>query len=152
VRIDDELMVAALVAVNAVGDVLDESGEIMAGLRSAPDSAVFTGMLPALKTIARMPRLPARENTIIGVVATNARFNKEQINKIAQMANAGVARAVKPAHTMFDGDTMFALATGEIEANVSVVGAFAAEAVSEAIRNGVRAATSLGDVRAIRDL
>ena len=68
------------------------------------------------------------------------------------MANAGVARAVNPTHTPFDGDTMFALATGDIPANVTTIGAYAAEAVAQAIRNAVRAATSLHDVVALRDL
>ena len=152
VRLDDELLVAALVVVNAVGDVIDQDGTVLAGLRTAPDSREFVGMLDALKAIARQPEPPARENTVIGVVATNARLNKDQVNKVAQMASAGLARAVKPAHTMFDGDTIFALATGPIEANVSVIGAYAAEVVSEAIRNGVREATTLADVRALRDL
>ena len=76
--------------------------------------------------------------TVIGVVATNARLDKEQINKVAQMAHDGLARAIRPAHTMFDGDTIFALATGEVVADVNLVGAFAAEVTAEAIR---RAAT-----------
>jgi L-aminopeptidase/D-esterase-like protein len=121
----------------------------MAGLRESPESDRFVGMLEALKAAARLPERPQRENTVIGVVATNAKMTKEEINKVAQMANAGIAQAVRPAHTMYDGDTMFAVSTGEIPANVTVIGAFAAEAVAQAIRNGVRAATTLHDVRAI---
>lgn len=150
--LDDELVVAALVAVNAVGDVLREDGRILAGVRAAADSSEFTGMLNALRDLARVTNSPGRDNTVIGVVATNARLTKEQTNKLAQMANTGVARTINPAHTMYDGDTMFALATGQIDANVSVVGAFAAEAVAQAIRNAVLEATSLYDVRALRDL
>lgn len=149
VWIDDALVVAALVVVNAVGDVIDEQGQIIAGLREAPDSDRFVGMLEALRAVARLRERPNRENTVIGVVATNAQLTKEEANKVAQMANSGVAQAVRPAHTMYDGDTMFALATGEIAANVTVIGAFAAEAVAQAIRNAVRAATTLHDVRAI---
>lgn len=149
VRLDDDLMVAALVAVNAVGDVLDEQGQILAGLREGPDSDQFTGMLNALREMARVPAKPGRENTVIGVVATNARLTKDEVNKVAQMGNSGIARAINPAHTMMDGDTMFAVATGEIPANVTVIGAFAAQAVAQAIRNAVREATSLADVRAI---
>ena len=85
---------------------------------------------------------------MIGVVATNARLSKVQANKVAQMAHDGLARAVRPAHTMYDGDTIFALATGEIDADVNLIGAYAAEVTAAAIRNGVRAATSLGGVRA----
>ena len=151
IEIDEELRVAALVVVNAVGDVLDERGQILAGLRAAPDSREFVGMLNAFQNIARVTQPPGRENTVIGVVATNAQLTKEQTNKVAQMANAGLARAVNPAHTMFDGDTLFALATGDIPANVNTIGAFAAEAVSQAIRNAVREATSLHDVLALRD-
>jgi len=152
IQIDDELRVAALVAVNAVGDVIDQDGHILAGLRAEPDSAEFLGVLDMFRGMARTVTPPRRENTVIGVVATNARLSKDQVNKMAQMANAGVARAVVPTHTMYDGDTLFALATGEIEANVTVVGAFAAEAMAQAIRNGVREATSLADVPALRDL
>jgi L-aminopeptidase/D-esterase-like protein len=152
VQIDDELVVAALVAVNAVGDVLDEQGNILAGLRETPESNQFTGMLNALRGLARAARpVNPRENTVIGVVATNGRLNKEEVNRLAQMADDGIARAVNPSHTLFDGDTMFALATGQIAANVNVVGAYGAEAVTQAIRNAVRMATTLFDVRAIND-
>jgi len=78
------------------------------------------------------------------VVATNARLTREQTNKVAQMAQDGLARAVRPAHTLFDGDTIFALATGGAgEANASVIGAFAAEVMAQAIRRAVLAATPL---------
>lgn len=88
-------------------------------------------------------------NTVIGVVATNALLTKEEANKVAQMAHDGLARAVRPAHTLHDGDTIFALATGTAgRANVSAIGAFAAEAASEAIRRAVRAATPLAGLRA----
>ena len=150
-QIDDELIVAALVAVNAVGDILDEHGQIMAGVRLSPESNEFVSMLDLMRTFSRQQRPDRRENTVIGVVATNARLTKPQVNKVAQMAQDGVARAVNPAHTMYDGDTIFALATGQITANTSVVGAYAAQAVAQAIRNGVRAATSLSGVRAIND-
>ncbi len=152
VYIDDELVVAALVAVNAVGDITDEHGQIIAGLRSAPDSDEFAGIMPLYRQMARMPMTEtSRSNTVIGVVATNARLNKEEVNKVAQMAHDGLARAVNPAHTMYDGDTIFGLATGEIPANVNVIGAYAAEVMAQAIRNGVRYATSLAGIRAIND-
>lgn len=104
------------------------------------------GMLNVFRMMP-LPPTPA-QNTVIGVVATNARLTKEETNKVTQMAHDGLARAVRPAHTMYDGDTLFALATGEVVADVNVVGAFGAEVVAEAIRNGVRAATTLADVRA----
>lgn len=154
VDVGDGLIVAALVAVNAVGDVLDENGHILAGLRQPPDGKTFVGMLNAMRTMARMvePRAGGgADNTVIGVVATNAKLSKEQVNKVAQMAHDGLARAINPAHTMFDGDTLFALATGQIPADASAVGAFAAEVTAQAIRNAVRAATTLAGVRALRD-
>ncbi len=145
VDLGDGLIVAALMAVNAVGDVVDETGQIIAGLR-LPDGG-FAGVLNALRLLPRP--LPTRdaENTVIGVVATNARLTKTEANKVAQMAHDGLARAVRPAHTMYDGDTIFALATGDIRADVNLIGAYAAEVTAAAIRSGVRAATALGSVR-----
>ena len=82
------------------------------------------------------------QNTVIGVVATNAQLTKEEVNKVAQMAQDGIARTIRPAHTMFDGDTIFALSTGKKPGNVNVVGAFAAEMTANAILSAVRQATS----------
>lgn len=147
VDLGEGLYVAALMAVNAFGDVVDETGVVIAGLRSMDGSPGYAGMLSLMRNMAHMP-MPGSGNTVIGVVATNAKLTKEQANKVAQMAHDGLAQAVRPAHTLFDGDTIFALATGQIPANVNVVGAFAAEVVAQAIRNGVRAATSLAGVRA----
>jgi L-aminopeptidase/D-esterase-like protein len=89
--------------------------------------------------------------TVIGVVATNARLNKEQVNKVAQMAQDGLARTVCPAHTMLDGDTVFALATGEMDADVNLVGACAAETFAQAILRAVRAARPAGGLPAYGD-
>jgi L-aminopeptidase/D-esterase-like protein len=150
-RFDDGLIVAALVAVNAFGNVLDEHGQVMAGLRN-PEGTGFVDVIEAIRLWRRPPEpTSATSNTVIGVVATNARLTKDHANKVAQMAQNGVALAVRPAHTMFDGDTLFSLATGEVEADVSVVGAYAADVVAMAIRNGVRSATSLAGVRAWND-
>lgn len=153
VELVDGLVVAALCAVNCVGDVVDESGEIIAGLRQPPDGNTFQGMMNVMKNIAHMEAPPPRSdsNTIIGVVATNAKLNKEQVNKVAQMAHDGLAQAVRPAHTMWDGDTLFALATGEKPANVTAIGAYAAEMVAQAIRSAACAAVTLGGVRSLKD-
>jgi L-aminopeptidase/D-esterase-like protein len=153
IELSDGLIVAALVAVNCVGDVVDEEGKIIAGLRTPPDGNTFTGILNVFKTIAHMEAPPPRadSNTVIGVVATNAKLNKEQANKVAQMAHDGLAQAIRPAHTMWDGDTLFALATGEKTANVTAIGAYAAEMVAQAIRNAARAATTLAGVRSLND-
>ncbi len=133
------LRVAALMAVNAFGDVVDEAGHVIAGLRPPP-VADFHDTLGFLcrHGFGELP-WPAGA-TVIGVVATNARLTKEQVNKVAQMAHDGLARAVRPAHTMFDGDTIFAVATGAVSASATLVGALAAEATAEAIRRGARVA------------
>jgi len=147
-------VVGAIVAVNCFGDVVDPAGGgIIAGARAADGdlhppgtSAYFADTLAVMKSLAGQPILrfaTQRENTVIGVVATNALLSKEEANKIAQMAHDGLARAIRPAHTMLDGDTLFALATGEMPVDVNIVGAFAAEVVARAILNGVRAARPL---------
>jgi L-aminopeptidase/D-esterase-like protein len=127
------LVVAALIAVNPFGDVVDEAGRILAGTRTLDGR--FADTLAVMRGASRSG-IDDPGATVIGVVATNARLDKEQINKVAQMAHDGLARAIRPAHTMFDGDTIFALATNEVVADVNVVGAFAAEITAEAIRRG----------------
>lgn len=154
IALDGRIQVAALVAVNAVGDVVDETGRILAGTRQPPQGQTFAGALNILRGMAALPPYPAGagSNTVIGVVATNAALTKEETNKVAQMAHDGLARAVRPSHTMLDGDTIFALASGTGgPANVSVIGAFAAEAVAEAIRRAVLAATPLAGLPAGRE-
>lgn len=144
----DRLIVGALFAVNAMGDVMGEDGTILAGTRLLPDGAQFVNAMQFLPAMARMTS-GGRTNTVIGVVATNAQLTKEEANKVAQMAQDGLARAVRPAHTMFDGDTIFALGTGSAgPANVSVIGAFAAEVTAQAIRRAVQAATPLAGLPA----
>jgi L-aminopeptidase/D-esterase-like protein len=140
------LVIGALVAVNAFGDVIDPaSGAIIAGARRPPKGDAYADTLAAMRTMIgkTIARIAAR-NTVIGVVATNARLTKEEANKVAQMAHNGLARTIRPAHTAFDGDTIFALATGKKRASASLIGAYAAEVVAEAVVDGVRSATSLG--------
>ncbi len=151
IALPNGLIVAAMMAVNAVGNVIDVDGRIIAGLQSA-DGSGFDSVLETIVDLMRdASAVDANESTVIGVVASNGALNKAQATKVAQMAHDGVARAVNPAHTMFDGDTIFALATGEVAADATVVGAYAAEAVAEAIRRAVQSATSLGGVRAIAE-
>jgi len=135
------LVVGAIVVVNAFGDVVDpHTGQILAGARPlggegwADTLATMKGLVG--KTVLRFA---GRGHTVIGVVATNARLTKEGANKVAQMAHNGLARAIRPAHTMLDGDTLFALATGKKAADVNLVGAYAAEVVAEAIVRAVKA-------------
>jgi L-aminopeptidase/D-esterase-like protein len=140
------LIVGALVAVNAFGDVVDPAtGEILAGARALTGGG-YAGTLATMKGLVgkTILRFAGGSNTVIGVLVTNARLSKEEANKAAQMAQDGVARAVRPAHTMFDGDTLFALATGQKRADVNLVGAYGAEMVAQAIVRAVRAAQQAG--------
>ncbi|MEO0562625.1 MAG: P1 family peptidase [Chloroflexota bacterium] len=143
IQVGDGLIVTAMVAVNAIGDILDENGAILTGVRNPAGGYLRT--LDLMRNMAENPP-PPTQNTVIGIVATNAKLNKEQANKIAQMAHNGLARAVNPAHTMYDGDTIFTMATGEIDADVNVVGAFGAEVMADAIRDAVRSASDLANV------
>lgn len=148
------LVVGAIAAVNAFGDVIDpQTGQIIAGARSL-DGTGFADTLAVMRSLVSKTILEfaGTRDTIIGVVATNARLNKEETNKVAQMAHDGLARAVRPAHTMFDGDTLFALTTGSIEADVNTVGAYAAEVVAEAIVRAIKTAEGVAGLPAWRDL
>lgn len=151
VALESGLVVGAVVVVNAVGDVIDPStGEVVAGAR-ADDG----GFADARRIIREGPTsTPPRQNTTIGVVATNARLTQSQATKVAQMAQDGLARAIVPSHTPGDGDTIFALATGRLESGFDTgqVGALAAEVVTEAILRAVRAATGLPGLPAATDL
>ncbi len=146
------LVVGALVAVNAFGDVIDpSSGRIVAGARPLRGQG-FADTLQVMRSLVGKAIMRFAGHTVLGVVATNARLNKEEVNKVAQMAHDGLARTVKPAHTMFDGDIIFALATGGKRGDLNLVGAYAAEAVSTAILCAVRSAESAGGLPACRDL
>ncbi len=149
----DGLAVSAIVAVNAVGDIIDPlTGQVVAGARN-PD-----GTLADMRTLLRggsnltPPRVG--ENTTIAVVATNARLTKAQASRMASMADDGLARAIYPSHTIGDGDTVFALATGTWTGapNLTVVGALAAEVLAEAIVRAATQAAGLGGLPAARDL
>ncbi len=148
----DTLIVGAIVAVNAVGDVINPStGAVVAGVRT-PDGK---GLADARKLLRLSGTKPVRagQNTTIGVVATNARLTKVQATKVAQMAHDGLARAIYPSHTMGDGDAIFALATGAIDnTEVSRIGALAAEAMAEAIVRAAQQATGIPGYPAARDV
>jgi L-aminopeptidase/D-esterase-like protein len=152
IDLDGGLKVGALVAVNAIGDVVDpQTGSILAGARK-PNSDTFINTLAVMKRLPRDAAPPPSSNTVIGVVATNAHLTKEETNKMAQMAQNGIARTVRPAHLMLDGDTLFALATGDERADVNLVGAYAGEVVAEAVVRAVKAAEGAGGLPAWRDL
>jgi len=136
------IVIGALVAVNAIGDVMNPNdGKKIAGLRSG-------GTLQWMKK--NRADSAVQSNTVIGVVATDATLTKAGATKVAQMAQDGLARVIRPAHTMLDGDTNFALATGEKQADVSMVGAFAAEVMAEAILRAVKMASSAGGLPGFR--
>ncbi len=155
ITLPNGLVVAALVAVNAVGDIIDPAtGAVVAGVRT-PDGK----SLADARKLLRSPQSSAGAaspgaNTTIAVVATNARLTKVQASRVALMADDGLARAINPAHTPADGDTVFALATGrwQGQADVTTVGALAAEALSEAIVRAATQATGSGGLPSARDL
>jgi len=151
IRREDGLIVGALIAVNALGDVIDPStGRVIAGVRTEDGR----GLADARVLVRESGASPTSSNTVIGVVATNASLTKAQATKVAQMAHDGLARAISPAHTPWDGDTIFALSTGRggADADVLEIGALAAEAVTEAILRAVRAAEGLSDLPSANDL
>lgn len=141
---DTGIVVGALVAVNAVGDVVNpQTGKIVAGARNE-DGKGYRDSMQAMMNGYRVV-VPPAANTTIGVVATNAPFTKTQMTKIAQMAHDGYARAINPVHTMGDGDTIFAMSTGttNVKADVTAIGAIGAVVMSRAIVRAVMMATSL---------
>jgi len=155
ITLPDGLVVAALVAVNAVGDIIDPAtGRVIAGVRT-PDGKGLADARALLRSGAvGRPGPRAGENTTIGIVATNAKLAKVEAQKMAQMAHDGFARAISPTHTPSDGDTIFSIATGawEGEANVSIIGALAAEAMADAIVRAATEAESLAGVPSAREL
>lgn len=139
------VLVSALVAVNAFGDVVDpSSGEIVAGTRGAR-AGEMAGTARQIRKGVRGGGF-RKENTTLAVVATNAGLTKAEAARLAQMASAGMARAISPVFTMFDGDIVFALSSGQQRADLNALGVAAAEAVSQSILRAVRSARGLGGV------
>jgi L-aminopeptidase/D-esterase-like protein len=146
------LLVTALAVVNAFGDVVDpETGEIVAGARTAPDSREFADTAALIRR-GMIRQQFGEPNTTIGVVVTNARLNREQAQKIAQMAQNGLPRAIRPVHTLFDGDIVFVLAHPEVDTDLHLVGLLAQAALESAILNAVRKAHGLGVLPSCQDL
>jgi len=148
------VVVGAVVAVNALGDVVDPStSRTVAGART-PDGRGLRGAVEGLRAgeLARVPL--TGESTTIGVVATNATLTRTGATMVARMAHDGLARTIRPVHTPWDGDTVFALSTGGLDLHepALVVGTLAAEAVAEAVVRAVRAATGLPGLPAASDL
>lgn len=153
------VVIGAIVAVNAFGDVIDSSiGRIVAGARSnkkdvAPDDeGYFLDTLEVMKTLTgRMIfKVATKSNTVIGAIATDAKLTQAEATKVAQMAQDGLARTIRPAHTMLDGDTIFTLATGQKKSDPTTVGAFAAEVMAQAILRGARNSASAGNLPGLK--
>jgi L-aminopeptidase/D-esterase-like protein len=134
---DGEVIVGALAAVNALGEVLAEDGSVLGGARPGEDSDQEASESPM--------------NTTLVVVATNAKLSKERANLLARAAHDGISGAIRPAHTMWDGDTVFTLATGEVEADQRSLEELATRVVMEAIRRGVLLAESVRDFPSVRE-
>ena len=156
ITLPNGLVVAAIVAINSVGDIIDpQTGQVVAGVRTDDGKSLAdVRKLLRMGDVGRRAEPRAGENTTIGLVATNARLSKTEINRVALMADDGFARAINPSHTTGDGDTVFALATGrwEGEASPAIIGALAAEAMAEAIVRAVSKAETLGGVPSAKEL
>jgi len=155
IRLPNGLVVAALAAVNAIGDVVDpDTGKILAGARTE-DGSSFADTMRQIREGAVMKEASPAENTTIGVVAANVDWNQSQATKVAQMAHDGLAMAIRPAHMPFDGDTVFALGTGGVAVDsklLGYIGALAADVMAQAIVSAILHAESIEGYPAQRDV
>ena len=156
VDLDNDIVVSALVAVNAVGEIVDTvSNTVVAGIRANDVGQYNSAVEVALGNTAKAPI--AGTNTTLGLIATNANLSKAHLKKVAEMAHDGMARAIRPIHTQFDGDTVFAVSMPgpEVEttadAQLNSIGIAGAKALELAIVDAVRSARSVGDVVACCD-
>lgn len=152
-KIGNGVIVAALMAVNAFGDVVDpRNNQLIAGARSFKGGLADT--METMRTFMGRSILEfaTPHNTVIGIVATNAKLTKDEVNKVAQVGHNGIAQTIRPAHTMLDGDIIFGLATGQRKSDVNIVAAFAAEVVARAIFNGIYYAEPAGGLPSARSL
>jgi len=144
--------VQALAVVNSFGDVVDpRTGKVIAGARRSTESAEFAGTAESMLAGGVSPGFGATHTTLV-VVLTNALLDKVQATKVAQMAHDGLARAIHPAHTQWDGDLVFALSLGRKRAEVNALGTLATEVTAEAIIRAVEAAQGLGGVPSCQEL
>jgi L-aminopeptidase/D-esterase-like protein len=151
VRTDEGLVVAALVVVNAFGDVRDLSGNIIAGARTGPEEQTFADSWACMKR-GLQPKSFVVQNTTLGVVLTNARLDKAEARKLAQLAQNGLIRVIAPVHTLYDGDIVFALSVGDFQAPLMQVGILAQEMLQSAVLRAVQNADGLGRLPAWKDL
>ncbi len=143
----NDLKVAALAVVNAVGDVISTDGKVLAGARH-PEGGFWAEIDPSLKFVGKS--IGYGVNTTLVAVATNARLTKLEVYKVCQRAGIGMARALKPVNTSYDGDCIFGLATGQIDGILDLVAELAAEATADAIRDGVLQAETAAGIPGLR--
>ena len=134
------LVVGALVVVNAVGDVINEDGTILAGARNS--NGVFLGVAEPYRPLAR-GKVLEQANTTLAVVATNAKLSKLELHRVAERMHDGIARTIVPIHTSYDGDVSFALGYGDVKADLDLVSEIAAQCTTDAIRRAVKAAKTV---------
>ncbi len=152
VSMPDGSVVAALVVVNAFGDVVDDvTGKFIAGLRTSEESLAFGRTVDCLKQ-GQVRKQFGIDNTTLAVVATNVQFNKREMTKVAQMAQAGLIKTIAPVHTTFDGDLVFAASLGQTKGDVNRVGLLGEFVVAEAIKRAVRKADGFGKLPAFKDM
>lgn len=146
-----DLQVGAIVAVNAVGDVFDKDNQKIAGLLNKEKS----GFLNTEEEIYKSYEIIKNKfvgNTTLGIIITNAKFNKTQLCKIASMTHNGYARSIRPVHTSADGDSIYALSVGEVLADLDMVGTLASQVMSEAIINAVKNAESMYGLKSWKEI
>lgn len=145
-RLKSGLSVSVLVVVNAYGDVRDPvKGGILAGARKSKKGRAHAVTSRLYEKGVKRP-LPAFQNTTLGVIMTNAKLDKPSAALVARLGQAGLTRVISPAHTIYDGDIVFTLASGKVEADPHTVGVLAGEALVEAVIQAVTEAEGLGDV------
>jgi L-aminopeptidase/D-esterase-like protein len=144
--------VAALVVVNAFGDILDNlTGKIIAGARTGEGDLAFADTVGSLK-LGAIRKQFGIDNTTLAVVATNVQFSKKEATKVAQMAQGGLIKTVAPAHTTFDGDLVFAVSLGGVKGDINRIGVLGEFVVAEAIKRAVKKADGFGKLPAFRDI
>ena len=148
--LENGLLVAALVVVNAFGDVRDREGQILAGARTGPEDRIFADTWACMKE-GLQPKQFVVQNTTLGVILTNARLDKADARKLAQLGQNALAQVIAPVHTLYDGDIIFALSVGQEEAGLMQVAILGQEMLQEAIFRAVKAADGLGRLPAWRN-
>ena len=149
IKLDNGLVVSALIAVNAFGDVY-EDGEIIAGVLNSSKTRILSSYELMKQGVSKGGF--SIDNTTIGIVATNAKLDKAGCKKVSQMAHDGYAKAIFPIHTSHDGDTIFTMSTGEIETDITLLGSLAVEVVEKSIINAIKNANGVKNILSYKDM